>query len=150
MATRGAQLRALDLGASSSGAGPAAPSTSAIWTPVTSGSVPRVPTTTQVLQQARPPAALPAEIEAEILATLTRPLPLQESHYEGNGRRERDLGQLFSTLDVIQSHELGRRLDIDRPDDSLAHAFRRLIPERRLRLRIFLGDARRRVARNGR
>ncbi len=88
-------------------------------------------------------------IEASIIATLTRPLRPGENHQSGNANREAELQGVFATLDALQSAELLRRLDLDRPDDALARAFGRIVIERRTRLRAFLADTRRRQALGG-
>ena len=117
-----------------------------VWEPV-----PRlpgaIPTTSEVLHGSRSPEDLEPAIEAAIVQTLTRPLAPGEGHQMGNANRERELLELLANLDVIESHHLGRRLDLDRPSDPLAQAFRRLTVDRRGRLRAFIADARRRQMR---
>jgi len=100
-----------------------------------------------MLHETRPPEAHEPAIEAAILQALPRPLAPGEGHQIGNANRERELLELFANLDVMQSHHLGRRLDLDRPSDALAQAFRRMTIDRRGRLRAFIADARRRQAR---
>lgn len=114
-----------------------------VWEPVPA--MPSaIPTTSEVLHETRPPEDLEPAMEAAILGALTRPLAPGEGHQLGNANRERELRELFASLDALQSHHLGRRLDLDRPSDALAQAFRRLIVDRRARLRAFIADARRR------
>jgi hypothetical protein len=91
---------------------------------------------------------LAPEIDEAALRILASPLVDRESYLANAVRRERELGQLFATLDVIQSHHLGGRLDRRHTDDALAMAFhQRLTPDRRNRLRAILAEARRRAAR---
>ena len=106
-----------------------------------------IPTTSEVLHGTRPPEDLEPAMESAILQALTRPLAPGKGHQIGNANRERELLELFANLDAMQSHHLGRRLDLDRPGDTLAQAFRRMIVERRGRLRAFIADARRRQVR---
>lgn len=93
---------------------------------------------------------IPAQIEAAIIATLTRDLHAGENHQTGNANRERELREIFARLDAVQAREILSRLDVDRSDDALARAFARIVIERRARLRAFLGDTRRRLALQGR
>ncbi len=119
---------------------------SPIWEPVTPE--PRaVPTTSEVLAASRPPQQLTADLEEKIMATLSRPLLPGEGHQLGNDNRERELRGLLVTLTPIQAFHLRRRLELDRNNDQLAVAFRRLVVERRVRLRAFLADPRRQVCR---
>lgn len=120
--------------------------TQPIWEPTlcTSGAL---PTTSEVLAATRPPEQLPADLEASIVGTLGRPLRPDEGHQNGNDNRERELRTLFAELTPIQALHLRRRLDLDRNDDLLAVAFRRLVVDRRQRLRTFLADPRRQVSR---
>ena len=104
-----------------------------------------LPTTDEVLNAMRPPEQLPAELEASIVATLTRALRPDESHHTGNANRERELLAQFASLTPVQAYHLRRRLDLDRNNDALAVAFRRLLITRRQRLRAFLADTRRRM-----
>jgi hypothetical protein len=104
-------------------------------------------TTDQVMNTAGAPQPLPTEIEEEIISALEQPLSPGESHRAGSERRERAVGALLAKLDIVQAYQLGRRLDLDRSDDRVAVVFRRLVIERRQRLRAFLANARRRSAR---
>jgi hypothetical protein len=101
---------------------------------------------TTVVAPSRVEIVIPADIEASIIATLTRGLRAGETHQSGNANREAELRDLFDTLDPLQAREVVRRLDVNRSDDPLARAFGRLMIERRSRLRAFLADARRRQA----
>jgi hypothetical protein len=114
-----------------------------IWEPL-AAEPGRVPTTDEVL--ARQPGQLAAEIDAEIIALATRPLLPGESHYTGGDNRERELRLAFAKLTPLEAYQVRRRLDIDRGDDALVSAFRRLAVERRTRLKAFLADPRRRVS----
>lgn len=106
-----------------------------------------VPTTSEVLAATRPPEQLSPDLEGQIMATLSRPLRPDEGHQIGNDNRERELRLLLATLTPIQAFHLRRRLELDRNTDPLALAFRRLIIDRRLRLRAFLADPRRQLSR---
>jgi hypothetical protein len=92
------------------------------------------------------PHDLPPELEAELLAILLRPLAPGETHQTGNAARERELCEVLARLSPAQALALLPRLDRAAPSDELGTAFQRLIPERRLRLRTFLSDTRRRQA----
>lgn len=121
------------------------PAAQPLWEPSVAAS--SVPTTDQLRATSRPPELLPAEVEASIIAALTRPITPGEGHREGNDRRERELVELFVQLTPVQILDLRRRLANARFDDKLAHAFKRLIIERRQRLMSGLEDPRRRLAR---
>lgn len=112
-----------------------------IWEPMSI--VPERPTTSSILNSTRAPEELPEALEAEILATFVRPLEPGESHQVGNDNRERELRTLFEELSPLQAHHLRRRLELDRNSDPIAVVFRRLLAERRQRLRAFLADPRR-------
>jgi hypothetical protein len=119
-----------------------APAASPIWEPV--GRAPgATPTTSEVLHAARAPHTLGAAREAELLAILERPLRADENHQVGNANRERELIAVIARLAPVEAHYLGRRLDAARADDRLAQGFRRLVVERRTRLRAFLASPRR-------
>lgn len=96
------------------------------------------PTTDQARDATGGLRALPAEREAAIQRVLCRPPTTQETHRECADHRERELRELFVQLTPIEALELGRRLDADRDGDALAVSFRRLVRERRQRLRTFL------------
>jgi len=115
-----------------------------IWEPV-EREPGAVPITSEVLSSMQPPEQLAREMEAAIIATLTRALRPDESHQIGNDNREREVRAHFASLTRIEAYHLGRRLDLDRDNDALAVAFRRLIVQRRHRLRAFLADPRRRI-----
>ncbi|HVK89477.1 MAG TPA: hypothetical protein VM513_35385 [Kofleriaceae bacterium] len=103
-------------------------------------------TTDRARSVTRPPEQLDPAMEAALVATLMRPLAPDESHHTGSGNKERELYALLAQLDVMQAFQLGRRLDADLATDALAVAFRRLLVERRQRIRAFLRDARRRAS----
>jgi len=123
------------------------PRSLSIWEPA-APSRSTTPTTSEILH-VQFPGSLEPELEAMVTRILTRPLAPNESHHTGNANRERELCAVFATLSIEQSSQLGRRLELARPDDPIVAAFSRLVVERRHRLRTFLGDARRRAARRG-
>ncbi|MDB4963022.1 MAG: hypothetical protein JWP01_3021 [Myxococcales bacterium] len=90
--------------------------------------------------------SLTPALETAMIAILMRPLAVGENQMTGNTNRERELGQLFSALEYAHAREILRRLDLDRADDALVAAFKRITIERRARLRAFLADTRRRQA----
>jgi hypothetical protein len=120
----------------------AAATSSLIWEPTRAASV-GAPTTDEVLHRRPAPDALPADVEQAIIAMLTRPLHADETHLTGNENRERELRTIFARLTPVQALQLRRRLDADRSTDPLVAAFRRIIVERRQRLRAFLASPRR-------
>jgi len=99
--------------------------TISIWEPTTA------PSPTAV-------ANVPTEIVDALIDVLTRPLAPGEGHHVGNANRERALLALVAKLEPIHAFHLGRRIDIDRSDDALVVAFKRLVIERRQRLRAAL------------
>lgn len=115
---------------------------SGVWEPVAGRE--RAPTTSTVLPVRCP--ELPAEIAAALVETLARPLRPGETHRTGNDARERELYAVLATLTPVQCLELRRRLERDRDGDPLAVAFRRLVIERRGRVRAFLAHALRRAS----
>ena len=82
--------------------------------------------------------------EPEALEILIRTSELAKS--DEFKQKEHDLGALFARLSVPESRALHKRLCNPATDDRLAHAFSRLVTERRGRLLTFLADARRREA----
>lgn len=98
----------------------------------------------------RPVTRISPQLEATIIATLTRDLRAGENHQIGNANREQELREIFARVDALQAREILHRLDVDRPDDDLTRAFGRIVIERRDRLRAFLADTRRRLALQGR
>ena len=113
-----------------------------IWEPKLARSS-GTPTTDEVLHRRPPPDALPADLEQTIIELLVRPLRADESHSIGNDNRERELRAIFAQLTPMQALQIRRRLEADRSDDLLATAFRRIVVERRQRLRAFLASPRR-------
>lgn len=101
---------------------------------------------------ARPPASpsLAPDVEAAIIATLIRPTAPGETSAAGNARREAVLRTLVDGLTALEAFALGKRLDLARSDDALAQAFERIVVDRRVRLRAYLAEARRRAARGAR
>ena len=90
--------------------------------------------------------ALP--IEAELIAVLVAPLRTDVTTRAGFDRKEQACATLLAQLGCEQARALGRRLDLARADDALAVAFGRLTADRRGRLRVFVADTPRRLARD--
>jgi hypothetical protein len=103
-----------------------------------------IPTSSDVLNATVPKGTLSAIVEHELIAIITRPLAGNETHQTGNDNRERELRSYLGSLSPLEALALRKRLDIDRSDDRVAVAFRRLLAERRHRLTAFLADPRRR------
>ena len=84
-----------------------------------------------------------AVVERAILAILDSPTAAEtiEATFR---RKERELGEIFAGLTVLESRALHKRLSDAR--DPLAIRFGRLVCARRERLLAFLADARRREA----
>jgi len=61
-------------------------------------------------------------------------------------RKEKELGEAFAALPILDQRALHARLSVVREGDMLAEKFNRLTAERRARLLNFLADARRRAA----
>jgi len=61
-------------------------------------------------------------------------------------RKEKELGEAFAALPILDQRALHARLSRVREGDTLAEKFSRLTSERRVRLLNFLNDARRRAA----
>ena len=70
-----------------------------------------------------------------------------EPAYVAFARKERELGEAFAKLPILDQRALHTRLGTVRAGDLLAEKFHRLTADRRARLLLFLGDARRRAAR---
>ncbi len=137
------RLRLLGAEASSPSGGSEQASGSSIWEPVPA-SCTRVPTTSDVLNRQHSCNVLPADVVDAFIATILRPLAPGEGHESGNQAKERELCAVLDRLDPAQSLHLVRRLDADKPDDRLCQTFRRLLRERRERLKAFLRGAQRR------
>lgn len=120
----------------------ASPAATPIWEPSARASS-AVPTTDEVRRQATPAAVLRPEVEQMFIGVLTRPLRADESHQSGNDNREREVRALITMLEPLEAFQMRRRLDMDRDDDHLVTAFRRIACERRQRLRAFLASPRR-------
>jgi len=84
------------------------------------------------------------------IAIIARPIDSNETHQGGNDRKERELATQLAGLSAMEAFALRRRLDINRDDDRVVVAFRRLLAERRERLRAFLVSPRRGGNRSGR
>ena len=83
--------------------------------------------------------------DAHLLAILDRddgPVPALIAF----ARKEKELGEAFAALPILDQRALHARLSRVREGDTLAEKFNRLTPERRTRLLNFLSDARRRAA----
>ena len=120
------------------------PTDVSIWEPVMVVGE-KLPTTSEVLQT-REPLRLTRELEASLLSLLTRPIDLSAGHTAGYAVREKEIGQAFAALDVQTAHVLARRLELARYDDAIATAFNRMVSSRRIRLKAFLANARKRAA----
>ena len=120
------------------------PTNVSVWEPVLMAPA-KLPTTSDVLQP-REPLRLTRELEASLLSLLTRPLDLSAAHTAGYALREKEIGQAFAALDVQTAHVLARRLELARYDDAIATAFNRMVSSRRIRLKAFLANARKRAA----
>jgi hypothetical protein len=91
-------------------------------------------------------STIAAAHDARLLAILDAPLGLGEPAYVGFARKERELGEAFGSLPILDQRALQTRLSSARSGDVLAEKFNRLTQDRRQRLLNFLGDARRRAA----
>lgn len=108
----------------------------------------RVPTTSDAIraQRTAPPPTLQADLEQAMIAVLTSPKRVTESHAAAGDRRERELAAHLTRLDPFLAHHLMRRIQVARRGDAIATAFLRLTQERRARLIRLLADAPRRAA----
>jgi hypothetical protein len=102
-----------------------------------------IPTSSEVLNTELPKRTFSATAESELIGIITRPLGDHETHQSGGDNRERELRSYLASLSPAEAFALRKRLDADRSDDKIALAFRRLLVERRVRLRAFLADPRR-------
>ena len=84
--------------------------------------------------------------EPHVIAILERPPHPGETIEIAYRRKERELVDIFRTLDRATAAALHRRLSEPRTDDELATRFARLLVERRTRLLAVLADAPRRDA----
>lgn len=97
--------------------------------------------------KAKPPIRTPIESrDAALIAILEAPLLSGETAHAGFARKERELGNEFAALSVLEARSMQSRLSNPRAGDALAQAFSRMTSERRARLINFLADARRREA----
>jgi hypothetical protein len=90
-------------------------------------------------------STIAAAHDARLLAILDR----DDSHVPALvafARKEKELGEAFAALPILDQRALHARLSIVREGDTLADKFNRLTQERRARLLNFLADARRRAA----
>ena len=84
--------------------------------------------------------------EPYVIDILSRPPLTGETIEVAYRRKERELADIFRTLDRAASAALHHRLSEPRTDDELAMRFARLLVERRTRLLAVLADAPRREA----
>ncbi len=84
--------------------------------------------------------------DAPLAAILDTPLRPGEPAFVGFARKERELGEAFAALSIVDQRALHTRFSNPRQGDALAVKFCRLTPDRRGRLINFLADARRRAA----
>ena len=124
---------------------PAPATETAVWEAPVADARTAPPTTSALLGQQRAPE-VSAELERAMIAIITAPLQIGESHATGATRREHELGTLFMQLAAIEALQVSRRLEIDGAADPLAIAFRRLTVERRQRLHAALANRRRMLA----
>jgi hypothetical protein len=94
--------------------------------------------------------AIDHDHEVAILDILEAPRSLGVGASDDFARKEHALRALFATFSVLESLSLHKRLTINRHDDQLAIAFRRMVSDRRDRLFQFLLDSKRRAALQGR
>jgi hypothetical protein len=94
------------------------------------------------------PAVVASSCDAQLAAILDAELLPGEPALVGFARKERELGEAFAALPIMDQRALHARLGVLRPGDLLAAKFARLTADRRARLVAFLGDARRRAAQN--
>jgi hypothetical protein len=90
-------------------------------------------------------STIAAAHDARLLAILDR----DDSHVPALvafARKEKELGEAFAALPILDQRALHARLSVVREGDTLAEKFNRLTQERRARLLNFLADARRRAA----
>lgn len=91
-------------------------------------------------------STIAAAHDARLLAILDR----EDIHVPAAvafARKEKELGEAFAALPILDQRALHSRLSVVREGDMLADKFNRLTQERRARLLNFLADARRRAAR---
>ncbi len=84
--------------------------------------------------------------DAKLNAILGAALPPGEPALVCFARKERELGEAFAALPILDQRALHTRFSNPKSGDSLAAKFGRLTVERRARLLTFLADARRRAA----
>ena len=80
--------------------------------------------------------------ERAMVDELVRPKEPGDTHAMAGNRREAKLRELFAGLSPHESLALQRRLEMALPEDELAVAFLRLVPERRARLLAHLAELR--------
>jgi hypothetical protein len=92
-------------------------------------------------------AIVPMSCEQTIIDVLVTPPRYGETIEAAYRRKERELTELFATLDRNEASTLLKRLSDPRTEDALAMRFARLVVDRRTRLLALLADAPRREAR---
>ena len=106
--------------------------------------------TAEAAQPARATRELPAvalpSVEEQVLQILGAPPVWGETVEAAFRRKERELVEVLAAVEPAAAAELSRRLAEPRPEDPVAAAFARLVPERRARLLAFLAAAPRRAA----
>ncbi|HEX7702569.1 MAG TPA: hypothetical protein VF403_17640, partial [Kofleriaceae bacterium] len=111
----------------------------------TTGHAAGVPTSDEVLNS-RTKTELDGQVEARLIAAITRPLLPDENHLVGNTNRERELAQTFVDLSITDAYKVRCRLQAGREGDPLVRAFRRLLTQRQHRLLTLLVNHRRYAA----
>ncbi len=91
-------------------------------------------------------AIVACSYDAQLAAIIDADLLPGEPAFVGFARKERELGETFAALPIMDQRALHTRLSNPRASDALAAKFGRLTTDRRARLIAFLGDARRRAA----
>lgn len=112
------------------------------WGPVPKPRQPP-PTTDEVRSLRCPEADLPEPVEQALIDAIMRPLRDGETRQDGNARRERDILAIVATLSPAQAFRLGARIDNAYSTDPIVVALKRLISDRRKRLRDAIDDHRR-------
>ena len=91
-------------------------------------------------------AIVACSYDAQLGALIDADLFPGEPAFVGFARKERELGETFAALPIMDQRALHTRLSHPKAGDTLAAKFGRMTSDRRARLIAFLGDARRRAA----
>lgn len=98
--------------------------------------------TTQIMPRlargTMPPAVAHCALDEQLLAILDAPLRATETPTQGFDRKERELGNLFFSLDEDDADALYRRLVVNFACDLVARKFAGLADYRKERLLVFL------------